>query len=139
MSYIITSNKLNLSVTLHITENCGLTIAGNNTVSDIALPGEILTGAYINQISWACTPNAYLQVLRGISIAGIYDSSSTHDYSGCGMPLKINSEKPLSFNFLNGSGFCTIELQKIFEPIISTEPDYSLNLNFINQLFYVVG
>jgi hypothetical protein len=136
-AYIITSNKLNLSTTLHVTENCGLTIAGDNTVSDIAMDGETLTGAYINQISWACTPGAYLQVLRGASIAGIYDSSSVHEYSGCGMPLKINSEEPLIFNFINGSGFCIIELQKIFEPVIDIEPNYTLNLDFINQLFYV--
>ncbi len=137
MTYIITSNKPNLSATLHVTANCVLTIAGNNSVSNVAFSDEILTGAYINQISWACVPGAYLKVLRGTSIAGIYDSSSTHDYSGCGMPLKIGLEKDLSFNFLNGTGFCTIELQKIFEPIATAAADYTLNLDFTNQSFYV--
>jgi hypothetical protein len=137
-AYIITSNKLNLSTTLHVTENCRLNIAGSSLVSDIAMQGEVLTGAYINQISWSCTPGASLQVLRGTTVAGIYDSSSVHDYSGCGMPLSVNSTEPLFFNFLNGTGFCVIELQKVFDPIINTnaEPNYTLNLDFINQFFY---
>ncbi len=48
MTYIITSNKPNLSATLHVTANCVLTIAGNNSVSNVAFSDEIFNSIISN-------------------------------------------------------------------------------------------
>lgn len=136
MSYVIMSNKPNLSFTLHVTGNCDIIIAGNNSVSNVASSDETLTGAYINQIAWACAPDTHIQIRRGSSLVAVYDSSSQHEYAGCGMPLNVNSEKTMSVRFYGSGGFCTIEMQKVFAPIISTVPDYNMMVDFTNQIYY---
>jgi hypothetical protein len=130
------SNKSDASTTLHVTGNCDIIIAGNNSVSDIALSNENLTGAYIAQIAWACTPDAHIQLLRGTELVSVYDSCGQHEYAGCAFPLNVNSEKTMSIRFYGTGGFCTLELQKIFSPITSTVPNYNMTIDFINQIYY---
>lgn len=138
MTTNIMSNKLNAAVSLHLTSNATLTIAGNSSVSSIATGGEVLTGAYIAQIHWACQPDSFIKITRGGYVVGIYDSSSYIDYAGCGMPLTKGLNLDLRVEF-NGSAnaYCIIEMQKVFGSInqpgvLSSE---SLNLDFINQGF----
>lgn len=115
MAYTTISNKKTVSATLHFTSsNSTLVIAGNNSVSNVAISTETLSGVYIAQAVWGCDGNGHIQVLRGANLVAVYDSTGQHDYSGCGMPLNAYSAADLTVNFVgSANGFLVIELQKI--------------------------
>lgn len=116
MSFNIISNRKNTSVVLHFTgtANSSVNITGNTLSSNIAVPGEEITGAYIAQAVWGCAPGAHISVRRGGNIVAVYDSSGQQDYAGCGIPINVfSTEANLQINF-NGTtnAFLILELQK---------------------------
>lgn len=125
MAYTILSNKKNLAATIHFNSNSSLVIAGNNSVSNVAISTENLTGASISQIAWGCDPNGSIQVLRGANLVGVYDSTSYIDYAGNGMALDLHPGANLVVNFIGSANCsCVIEIQK---KVANTTSDYFQN------------
>tara|TARA_R110000823_G_scaffold200078_3_gene331101 strand:- start:2092 stop:2475 length:384 start_codon:yes stop_codon:yes gene_type:complete len=116
MAYRIQANRKNLSVSIHAIANTGsIVVAGNNSVSNVAISDEVITGAYITQI-WAGSPSgnaAYWEIKRGSNTVMILDSTTYFDFAGCGNPITLDSSAPLSATLVNSvEGFIVIELQK---------------------------
>jgi hypothetical protein len=125
MAVNIISNKPRTSIALHIAStNATLVIAGNNAVSNIASPGETLTGAYITQAVWGCDPNGYIVIKRGTTPVAFYDSTGQQEYAGTGMPINVGLADNLSVEFV-GSSNCYImfELQKV-GPNLTANSEY---------------
>ena len=115
MPYSIISNRKNTSVALHFTSsNSTVIVTGNNATSNIALPGETLTGAYITQAVWGCDPNGYITVSRDSTLVAAYDSTGQHEYAGCGMPINVGVTAANLVVSIMGSTNCflLLELQK---------------------------
>lgn len=114
MAYTITSNKKNSSLVIHISAaNVNLKVAGNTSVSNLAMSDEILTGAYIAQAFWGNDGNGHIQILRDSTLVGVFDSSGYADYAGSGMPLSVGQTANLVVNFVgSANGYCILELQK---------------------------
>ena len=116
MAYRIQANRKNLSFTVHMTANSGdIIVAGNNSVSNVAVGDEVLTGAYITQV-WFGSPsgaNAYWTISRGANTVAVLDSTAYIDYAGCGNPITLDSTANVSAT-LTGSetGYLIIEMQK---------------------------
>lgn len=115
MAYTILSNKKNTSAVIHVyASNSSFIVAGNSTVSNVAISNEIITGGYITQAIWGCDPNGYIVIKRGANSVLFYDSTGQHEYAGCGMPITIDSGANVQVEFVGtGNGFVTFELQKI--------------------------
>jgi hypothetical protein len=117
MANSIIHNRKNLSVTVHATSNVTLTIAGNNSVSNVAIDDEVLTGAAIKQI-WASSPSgngAYWTVKRNANTIIVMDSTSWFDFAGNGNLLNKDSSATLVLELHNAAedeGFIMVELQK---------------------------
>lgn len=108
----ITANRKNLSATIHFVANGSCVVAGNNSVSDIALPGEVITGATITQV-WHGS-NAHWIIKRGANTVAVLDSTSYVDFAGCGNALTLDSTQNLSVELVGTSnGYIMIELQKL--------------------------
>jgi hypothetical protein len=110
-------NRKYLSVTVHATANQTWTIAGNNSVSNVAMDDEVLSGASIKQI-WAGSSSgngAYWTVTRGANVVAVLDSTVWIDYAGNGNMLGKDSAEDLSVTLTNAAddaGYIMIELQK---------------------------
>jgi len=116
MAYSIISNKKNTSVVLHFASigNTTIRVTGNNAVSNIALPGETLTGAYITQAVWGCDGSGYITVNRDSTLVAAYDSTGQHEYAGTGMPINVGATAANLVVSILGSTNCflMLELQK---------------------------
>jgi hypothetical protein len=116
MPYSIVSNRKNTSVALHFaSSNSTVLVTGNTATSNIAMPGETLTGAYITQAVWGCDPNGYITVSRGGTLVAAYDSTGQHEYAGTGMPINVGSNAAnLQVNIMGSTNcFLLLELQKL--------------------------
>lgn len=116
MPYTVISNRKSTSVALHFTSsNTTVNITGNTATSNVALPGETLTGAYITQAVWGCDPNGYITVSRGGTLVAAYDSTGQHEYAGTGMPINAGATAAnLQVNIMGSTNcFLLLELQKV--------------------------
>jgi hypothetical protein len=116
MAYSIIANRKNTSVALHFaSSNSTVFVTGNTATSNIALPGETLTGAYITQAVWGCDPSGYITVRRDGTLVAAYDSTGQHEYAGCGMPINVGSTAANLVVSIMGSTNCflLLELQKL--------------------------
>ena len=115
MAVNVISNKPRTSIVLHVAStNATLVIAGNNAVSNIASPGETLSGAYITQAIWGCDPNGYIVIKRGTTPVAFYDSTGQQEYAGTGMPINVGAAQNLTVDFVgSANSFLLIELQKV--------------------------
>lgn len=111
----ILHNRKNLSVTVHAAANLTLTIAGNNSVSDVAIDDEVIVGAAIKQVWWGSTAGTGTWIVkRGANVAGVYDSTGWHDYAGNGNMNNIDATGTLVLELVGtANGFIMVELQKI--------------------------
>lgn len=109
------SNRKNTAAVIHVTSaNATLVVAGNSSVSNVAMSDEVLTGAYITQAAWGCDPSGYIVIKRGTDIAAVYDSTGQHEYAGCGMPITIGQSANLTVEFVGSSNcFIVLEVQKV--------------------------
>lgn len=114
MAVTLTSNKKGTSVVVHVNANATIVVAGNSSVSNIASPGETLTGAYICQAIAGADPNGSIQISRGGSLVAVYDSTGQYDYAGTGMALNVNQAANLNISFVGSSNcYIMLELQKV--------------------------
>lgn len=120
MAVTITSNKKNLSTTIHVSSaNASLVIAGNSSVSSIASGDEVLTGAYISQIYFGHDGSASdggVAIYRGANLIAAYDTSCFMDYAGTGMALTVDQSATLEIKFIgSNASYCFLEVQKVGE------------------------
>lgn len=115
MAVTILSNKKNASVVIHVAAaNASLVIAGNNSVSNVAIGNEVLTGATITQVVYGNDGGAnHAQILRGANLVATFDSTGYIDYAGNGLALNKDSSANLVVNFNGSNSYCIIEMQKI--------------------------
>ncbi len=108
----IISNKLNSSVVVHTTANLTLTIAGNNSVSNIATGTEILTGASIKKLIYG-SDAGHWSVKRGANVVAILTGTGELNFSSLGTSINLDRTGTVVLT-LNGSanGFCMVELSK---------------------------
>lgn len=121
MSVKVISNKKHTSFVVHATSNGTLTIAGNSSVSNVAVSNEVLNGASIVQAIYGIAPgtDGHVVVKRGANVVAVYDSTGYHDYAGSGMALTTDSAGTLTIEFSSTGantaalGFLMLECQKI--------------------------
>lgn len=115
MAVTITSNRKNTSAVIHVASaNATLVVAGNSSVSDVAIGDETLTGAYITQMYWGIDPAGYAVVKRDSTTVAVYDSTGYKDYAGCGMPLSVGQSGNISVEFVGTSNaYLLFEVQKV--------------------------
>ena len=123
MAVNILSNKSNGTggkVSIYVsTANASIVIAGNSAVSNIALPGETVTGATIRQVFYGIDGGAAGEcfVYRSGALVGTYNRVGHADYAGHGISLSINPSANLDVQFVSaGNSTIIIELQKILAP-----------------------
>lgn len=115
MTVRVMHNRRNLSATLHFTGSNTVVIAGNSSVSAIALPGEELTGGQITQV-WFGSPSgevSYWTVKRGANTVAVLDSTGFVDYAGCGCSLTLDQEQSLVVELTGTTGYLIVEVQKV--------------------------
>jgi hypothetical protein len=115
MTYSILSNKKNTSAVLHFTGSNTVIISGNNSVSNVAISDETLTGAYVTQVFYGNDVNGSIQIKRGNELISVYDSTGYVDYAGAGMALTAgNTAANLVVSFIGSSNaYLIVEIQKI--------------------------
>ena len=118
MAVTITSNKKGTSATIHVTNaNTTLNMAGNSSVSAIAIDNEVLTGAYITQLYFGHDGSAAdggLAVYRGANLVIAVDTSTYLDYAGTGMALTVDQSANLGIKFIGtNNAYCFLEVQKV--------------------------
>lgn len=134
MPYRIQNNQRNGKVTLHFTANSGdVIVTGNNSVSNVALAGEDVASAPINQI-WAGSPsgaNSYWEIKRGANVILVVDSSCWLDFAGNGNQLTLDAAAAnLTANLVGSTaGSLIIEFQKLGaggRPPLGANSDYNV-------------
>lgn len=106
-------NKKGLSAVIHLTGNATINVAGNSSVSDIAVGDEIVTGATITQVWYGTGNGAYWEIKRGSNTVMFTDSTGYLDFAGNGITLNLDTTETLVANLnLSQTGFIVIELTK---------------------------
>lgn len=116
MAYRIQANRKYLSFTIHAVANTGaIIVAGAPGVSNVALAGETLTGAYITQV-WAgmdSTAGAEWKITRNANTVAVFDSTGHYDFAGCGNPITLDSTANVAATLTGtADGYIMIEMQK---------------------------
>jgi hypothetical protein len=122
MAINILKKAANGSVVVHVTGTGTINCTGNDTISDLASTGEIVTRAKIKQI-WTGSSSgngANFVVSRGNStvntVVAVYDSTAWIDYAGNGMALNLAEDGAAIYFTLNnateGQGYLMLELKK---------------------------
>lgn len=115
MAVTYTSNKKNLSVSVHVASaNATIVVAGNTSSSNIATGNETITGATITQVFWGVDGNGSIQLKRSGSLVAVYDSTGYYDYAGNGMSLNMNQTANVDVQFIGtANAYVFFELQKV--------------------------
>lgn len=116
MAFNIIANRKNASAVLHFTSNTTITVAGNNSVSNIAKPGEIVNGASIVQATFGTASGdvAYWQVFRGDNLVAVFDSTAQLDFAGSGQSINLFPTENLRVELAGSTpGFLILEVQKL--------------------------
>lgn len=119
MAVNIFNNSKGKKVTVHVTNANGtIVIAGNNSVSNVAIGDEFVIGAIVNQLWYGCANGGYWILKRANSttntVVGVYDSTGYCDYAGVGSPIPIRQNDDLVLELTNSaSGYIMVELRKI--------------------------
>ena len=113
MAYTIEQNKKNKSFVIHVTSNSTITVAGNNSVSNVAIDDEVLTGATISRAIWGTDGTAYISVLRGANNVAFFNTSGMIDFAGNGMAITKDKEANIVVNFTGSAdAYLLLECKK---------------------------
>jgi hypothetical protein len=103
-----------MSATIHVNASNTIVVAGNSSISNIAVDNEILTGAAITQVFWGVDGNGHINVKRNGYTVAIYDSTGFYDYAGTGMSLTVNQASNIAVTFVGtANAYLFFEVQKI--------------------------
>ena len=117
----IVINRENSSAVFHFTANvAGIVVAGNTSVSNVAIEEEVITGVAITQAAYGSTPGAYWHVQRGSNTAIVLDSTGFIDFAGIGMSINKDAAANISVTLVppdghhssTYKGFLVLEVQK---------------------------
>lgn len=119
MAITYLKNAANLNVVVHADATGSIILTGNDSVSNIASPGETIIGSTIRQV-WAGSNNLWT-VSKGNStvnaIIGHWDSTGWYDYAGNGCAINIEEGgENLYFTLGGGSGYIMLDIKKITGP-----------------------
>jgi hypothetical protein len=116
MTYSVLNNKKYGSVSLLFTANSSVVVAGNSSVSNVAISDEVLSGASITQL-WFGSPSgnsAYWTLKRGANTVFVADSTAYIDFRGNGNGLTLDSNGTLVANLVGSTvGVIIVELKKL--------------------------
>lgn len=98
-------NQKNGKVVIHATANV------NSNVSSFQLSEETISGLAVNYVQWGSSNN--VQVSRNGDMILYLPDVGDLDFAGNGWALQGNNSANVVIN-INGTGFCIIELQKVF-------------------------
>ena len=93
-------NNRRQTVDVLVTSNATIVVAGNSSVSNVALGGQVLIGATIKQL-FCSSPSgngAYWQIRRGANTVWTPDSTAYIDFAGNGMPMNVDQEATIVCN-----------------------------------------
>ena len=111
-------NNKRQTVDILVTSNTTIVIAGNNSVSNVALGDQVVTGATIKQFL-ACSPSgnaAYWEIARGANVVLTPDSTAHVDISG--FPMNVDQSANLVCTLYRAGddeGSLWIKLQKHYD------------------------
>lgn len=131
MTVTVVKNQKNGVVTIHFNANGSIVIAGNNSVSNVAMGAEVVGKAPINQV-WFGSPSgnaAYWEIKRDGTLVATFDSTAYMDFAGNGNQLLVAANAAnLTANLIGAtSGFLIVELQKQLadgRPVLGANSDY---------------
>jgi hypothetical protein len=103
----VTNNRKNSSAVIVLNASESLTIAGNNSVSNVAIGDEILTGCNIRTVMWSGT----WKVSRGANTLLNLSGSGVMDFTLSDMSLSIDSTATLVAN-VTGTGTLILKIGK---------------------------
>ena len=125
MAIRIVDNKRS-TVTILATGTETVIIAGNNSVSNIALAGvtDDIVGASIKQVWFGSISGAsgFWQITRGANVVLMADSTAWFDFAGNGRGLSLDSAANVTMTRTGANGTMMIELKKIYAG--QTDSDY---------------
>jgi hypothetical protein len=106
-------NRIGSSAVFHTNANTTVVVAGNSSVSNIATPNEVLTGASITQVWYGCASGGHWVVQRGSNTVLVLSESGYMDFAGSGASLVLHSTANVVMTLVGASnGYCMVELQK---------------------------
>jgi len=113
------------TVLIHFNAAGTIIVAGNDSVSNIASPGEVIGGATIRRVVHGCNSAGHITISRASNLFGIYVNSGKVDYSdGMTPQLDVAANVVIAFSSAGaGAGF--IELQKIVTANSSASASYN--------------
>ena len=98
---------------VHITANATIVVAGDSSVSNIALSGENVNSAHISQVWWSSSNSSYWTVKRGSNTVLVLTETGYLDFAGNGLGLQIDQAANLVITLTGtGVGFLALEGQK---------------------------
>lgn len=117
----IIQNKKGTEFWIHLAANSGnIIVAGNDSVSNVALTNEELTGCVIRKVAWGTSGNTgqYWKVARGANTVLVLDSSGTIDFQALGTNLGVYPAANLVITLNGGdNGFLMLKCKKQPESI----------------------
>ena len=124
MAIRIVDNKRS-TVTILATGTETVIIAGNNSVSNIALAGvtDDIVGASIKQVWFGSISggSGFWQVTRGANVVLMADSTAWFDFAGNGRGLSLDSAANVTMTRTGASGTMMMELKKIYAVPIDSD------------------
>lgn len=107
-------NRSGTSAVFHTAANATITVVGGSGVSNIASPGETISGGAITQVWWGASGAGYWNVKRDTTPLLTLSGTGYVDYAGCGASLTANSTSTIVCELVDTSnGYILIEVQKI--------------------------
>jgi hypothetical protein len=113
MAYSFISNKKNGTFTIHVTSTSTLIIAGNNSVSNVAVSDEEITGAHIKKIAWGSDGTGSISLSRGANVVAILNNTGDIDYTSSGGSLNMDEAANLVVTFVGANNYCIVECSKL--------------------------
>ena len=127
MALTVVHNKKHSAVILITGANTTVTVAGNNSVSNIGLSGvtDTIVGAGIKQIWFSSDSGAGgngWDILRGSNTVWQTDSTGWQDFAGTGGGLlDVDSTATIVCNRTGSRGTLMLELRKIYTGSVTSD------------------
>lgn len=108
-----THNKYKGTALVFSDANASITIVGNNSVSNVAISDENVSGGYINQIIYGAAPSGYWMVKRGSNTVAVLTDSGSINYSSLGAALIKDTTATLDLELVGtANGYIIVEIVK---------------------------
>ncbi len=109
----ILKNSNNGVVTIHAVANSTFVIAGNSTVSNVAIGAEIVRSASIRRIHHGAQNVGYWIVARGANTVAVLSGTDVQDYVVSGNPITLDPTANLVVTLVGTTnGYIMVEMIK---------------------------